>query len=144
MPTEKQKFKVRRLKSKHTTSKKSHGIDAAISRRGCRRKFYRNGRRFCSRSFDRRNSSFTAKDLNVPSDISSAAFFLVAAACLENSEIVLRNVGLNPTRAAIVEVLQKFGAEIEVLNEREICNEIVGDLRVSGGENLAAKKSIQI
>ncbi len=78
------------------------------------------------------NSKLVAKDLNVPSDISSAAFFLVGAACLENSEIVLQNVGLNPTRAAIIEVLRQFGAAIEIINQREACGEIVGDLRVIG------------
>lgn len=78
------------------------------------------------------NSNLTAEDLNVPSDISSAAFFLIGAACLKGSEIVLQNVGLNPTRAAIIEVLQKFGASIEILDKREACGESVGDLRVIG------------
>lgn len=80
--------------------------------------------------------TLTAKDLNVPSDVSSAAFFLVAAACLPGSEIVLKNVGLNPSRTGIIEVLRNFGAEIEILDEREICNEPVGDLRVRGGDRL--------
>jgi len=84
-------------------------------------------------------ASLTAKDLLVPSDVSSAAFFLVAAACLKGSEIVLPNVGLNPTRNAIVEVLKDFGAEIEVLNLTEIGNEPIGDLRVSGNGNLRSK-----
>ena len=85
------------------------------------------------------NSKLTAKNLNVPSDISSAAFFLVAAASLKNSEIILKNVGLNPTRRAIVDVLQILGAKIEILDEMELCNEIVGDLRVIGSENLTPK-----
>lgn len=85
------------------------------------------------------NSQLTAKDLNVPSDISSAAFFLVAGACLPDSEILLKNVGLNPTRRAIVDVLQSLGAEIEILDEKELCNEIVGDLRVRGSKNLSPK-----
>jgi 3-phosphoshikimate 1-carboxyvinyltransferase len=71
--------------------------------------------------------------LNVPSDISSAAFFVVAAACLKNSEIQLENVGLNPSRSAILTVLQRFGAKIEIVSEREVCNETVGDLIVRGG-----------
>ncbi len=78
------------------------------------------------------NSKLIAKDLNVPSDISSAAFFLVGAACLENSELLLQNVGLNPTRAAVIEVLQKFGAAIEILDKREANGELVGNLRVIG------------
>ncbi len=85
------------------------------------------------------NSTLTAKNLSVPSDISSAAFFMVGASCLENSEIVLENVGLNPTRTAILEVLRRFGADIEVLNQKEVCNEIVGDIRVVGHRNLLPK-----
>jgi len=90
------------------------------------------------------NSKLSAKDLQIPSDISSAAFFIVAAACLKNSEIVLREVGLNPTRTAIIEVLKNFGAEIEVLNENKNCNETVGDLRVSGSGNFAPKTNSNI
>ncbi|MEP6901669.1 MAG: 3-phosphoshikimate 1-carboxyvinyltransferase [Actinomycetota bacterium] len=89
-------------------------------------------------------ANLTARDLIVPSDVSSAAFFLVAAACLKGSEIVLPNVGLNPTRNAIVEVLRRFGAEIEVLNEKEIGHEPVGDLRVRGSKNLQSKTSSNI
>lgn len=85
------------------------------------------------------NSTLTARDLNVPSDISSAAFFLVAGACLPNSEILLKNVGLNPTRRAIVDILQSLGAEIEILDEKELCNEIVGELRVRGSKKLSPK-----
>jgi 3-phosphoshikimate 1-carboxyvinyltransferase len=89
-------------------------------------------------------SELTAKDLIVPSDVSSAAFFLVAAACLKDSELVLPNVGLNPTRNAVVEVLQDFGAEIEVFNEREIGGEPVGDLRVRGRGRLPSKASANV
>jgi len=62
------------------------------------------------------DSELTAKDLQIPSDISSAAFFLTAAACLKDSEIIIENVGLNPTRNAIIEAMQRFGANIEILN----------------------------
>lgn len=85
-----------------------------------------------------------ARDLNVPADISSAAFFLVAGACLNNSEIILKNVGLNPTRRAVVDVLQMLGADIEVLDEAEICNEIVGDLRVRGKSALEPQSATNI
>lgn len=84
------------------------------------------------------DSRLGARNLKIPSDISSAAFFLVAASCLKDSELVLENIGLNPTRAAIVEVLREFGSEIETANLREINNETVGDLRVRGGGNFAA------
>lgn len=85
------------------------------------------------------DSMLEAKNLNVPSDVSSAAFFLVGASCLEDSEMVLENVGLNPTRTAILDVLRRFGADIEILNRKEICNEIVGDVRVRGHRNLPAQ-----
>ena len=88
------------------------------------------------------DSELTAKIFSVPSDISSAAFFLVAASCLPGSELVLQNVGLNPTRRAALDVLQNFGADIEILNEAEICNEIVGDLRVCGREKLSSESAV--
>lgn len=83
------------------------------------------------------DAELKAKDLQVPSDISSAAFFLVAAACVPDSDVVLQNVGLNRTRAAIVEVLRNFGANIDILNEKESSGEPVADLRVAGNKNLA-------
>ncbi len=90
------------------------------------------------------DAKLEAKNLQIPSDISSAAFFMVAAACLPNSELTLENTGLNSTRAAIIEVLQNFGAEIEIINRKQICNEPVGDLRVRGSENLTPKISSNI
>jgi 3-phosphoshikimate 1-carboxyvinyltransferase len=84
------------------------------------------------------NSPFPAKNLVIPSDISSAAFFLVAAACLDGSEVVLENVGLNPSRTAILDVLQSLGARIEQLNQREVCNEQFGDLLVRGRKRFAS------
>ncbi|HEY8561235.1 MAG TPA: 3-phosphoshikimate 1-carboxyvinyltransferase [Pyrinomonadaceae bacterium] len=90
------------------------------------------------------DAELTAKDLRVPSDVSSAAFFLGAAACLKESELLLPNVGLNPTRNAIVEVLKDFGAEIAILNEREIAGEPVGDLRVKGSGHLESNASSNV
>ncbi len=72
-----------------------------------------------------------ARELNVPADISSAAFFLVAASCLMGSSISMSNVGLNPTRKAIINVLCRFGANIRVKNEQTVCNEPIGELTVS-------------
>lgn len=79
------------------------------------------------------DARLTARDIVVPSDISSAAFFLVAAACLDGSEIELPNVGLNSTRNAVVHVLQECGADITVTRESETCNEPTADLLVRGG-----------
>lgn len=58
----------------------------------------------------------TAKDINVPADISSAAFFLVAGAIIPNSEITIKNVGVNPTRTGIIDVLKAMGADITQTN----------------------------
>jgi 3-phosphoshikimate 1-carboxyvinyltransferase len=89
------------------------------------------------------DAELTAKDLIVPSDVSSAAFFLVAASCLKGSDLTIENVGLNPTRRGIIDVLTSLGANIEILNEREVCNEPIGDLRVRGSEKLASKGVIK-
>lgn len=69
-------------------------------------------------------------DVKVPGDPSSAAFFLVAASIVPGSDLVIENVGLNPTRAGIVTVLKQMGADIEELAPREVGGEPVADLRV--------------
>ena len=69
-------------------------------------------------------------DVTVPGDPSSAAFFLVAASIVPGSDLVVENVGLNPTRAGIVTVLKQMGADIEELDAREVGGEPVADLRV--------------
>ncbi|TBR60871.1 3-phosphoshikimate 1-carboxyvinyltransferase [Westiellopsis prolifica IICB1] len=66
----------------------------------------------------------------VPGDISSAAFWLVAGAIVPNSDLVIENVGVNPTRTGILEALAMMGADIQLLNEREVAGEPVADLRV--------------
>ena len=71
----------------------------------------------------------TAKDITIPSDISSAAFWLVAASVVPNSELVLKNVGLNPTRDAVITVLQRMGADITITNRSE-SGEPYGDITV--------------
>lgn len=70
------------------------------------------------------------RPLTVPGDISSAAFFLVAAACTPDSEITVAGVGINPTRTGILDVLKEMGADLAVLNVRESGGEPVADLRV--------------
>jgi 3-phosphoshikimate 1-carboxyvinyltransferase len=75
-----------------------------------------------------------ARDVAIPGDISSAAFFIVAAALLPNSELQLEAVGLNPTRSQILSTLQAFGLDAQATNLREQCNEPVGDIRVGGNE----------
>jgi len=67
-------------------------------------------------------------EIHVPGDISSAAFFLVAGAIVTNSEITLRNVGLNPTRTGIIDVMKEMGADLEIININEDSFEPCGDL----------------
>lgn len=69
-------------------------------------------------------------DVVVPGDPSSAAFFLVAASIVPGSDLIVENVGLNPTRAGIVTVLRQMGADITELDPREVGGEPVADLRV--------------
>jgi len=71
-----------------------------------------------------------ATDIDVPADISSAAFFLVAASIAPGSEITLQHVGVNPTRNGVIQVLRLMGANISLLNEREIGGEPVADILV--------------
>ena len=73
------------------------------------------------------------QDVRIPGDISSAAFFLVAAALVPGSDVTVRNVGCNPTRDGIVEVLRAMGAAIELFNERTEGGERVVDIHVTGG-----------
>jgi len=71
-----------------------------------------------------------AADIDVPSDISSAAFFLVGASIAPGSDLLLKHVGINPTRTGVIDILRLMGANIEVLNEREVGGEPVADLHV--------------
>jgi len=66
----------------------------------------------------------------VPGDPSSAAFFIVAALVVPGSDVLIANVGLNPTRAGLVEVLRQMGGDIELVDAREVGGEPVADLRV--------------
>lgn len=75
--------------------------------------------------------TLTATTIEVPGDISSAAFFLVAGAIVPNSRIVLNNVGMNPTRTGIITVLQRMGANLDITNERIVNGEPVADLTIS-------------
>ena len=87
-----------------------------------------NGRRI-SVSGDARLS---ARDIQVPADLSSAAFFIVAAGFLEGSELSLPGVGVNGSRRAVVDVLREIGVDIKVTLIREVCNEPVADLVIRG------------
>jgi 3-phosphoshikimate 1-carboxyvinyltransferase len=68
--------------------------------------------------------------IDVPADISSAAFFLVGASIATSSNLLLEHVGMNPTRTGVIDILQRMGADITVLNQRDVGGEPVADLRV--------------
>lgn len=74
--------------------------------------------------------------ITVPGDISSAAFFMVAAACIPGSELILTNLVLNKGRTLVIEILELMGAQITVLNQHEACGELVGDVSVRYCERL--------
>ncbi|MCK5090923.1 MAG: 3-phosphoshikimate 1-carboxyvinyltransferase [Gammaproteobacteria bacterium] len=71
-----------------------------------------------------------ATRVDVPADISSAAFFLVGASIAEGSDLILEHVGVNPTRTGVLDILKLMGAKIELLNSREVGGEPVADIRV--------------
>ncbi len=71
-----------------------------------------------------------ARDIEVPADISSAAFFLVGASIAPGSDLLLTHVGVNPTRTGVIEILKLMGADIELQNRREVGGEPVADIRV--------------
>ena len=77
-----------------------------------------------------RPSKLRAVDIQVPGDVSAAAFWLVAGAVHPQAHITIRNVGLNPTRAGIIQVLQAMGARLQIRNQREESGEPVADLEI--------------
>lgn len=77
--------------------------------------------------------SLRGLDLTVPGDLSSAAFFLVAAMLFPDSSLTLMNVGVNPTRAALIDFLASMGAKIRILDVKHSGGEMLGDLLVQPG-----------
>ena len=73
-----------------------------------------------------------ARDLDVPGDISSAVFFIAAASLFPESSILIQNVGLNPTRTAILDVFVQMGASIQIHSVQSSHGEVIGDLAVKG------------
>ncbi len=78
--------------------------------------------------------ALSATRIDVPADISSAAFFMVAAAITPDSDITLPHVGVNPTRIGVINILRQMGAKIGLSNEREVGGEPVADIRIQYGE----------
>ncbi len=73
-----------------------------------------------------------ARSLDVPGDLSSAVFFIAAASLFPDSNLLIHNVGLNPTRTAILDIFASMGASVQMLSLRSVHGEIVGDLSVKG------------
>jgi len=96
----------------------------------------KHGRTIKIHSLGRGNGAakLVAKSLDVPGDLSSAVFFVAAASVLPDSNILIRNVGLNPTRTAILDLFASMGASIQMLGLKSLQGEIVGDLSVKGAE----------
>jgi len=82
----------------------------------------------------RGGGALRATDIGVPADVSSAAFFMVGATIAPESEIVLREVGVNPTRTGVIEILRRMGADLTVLDPRELGGEPVADIRVRSAD----------
>lgn len=78
--------------------------------------------------------------VDIPADISSAAFFMVGASIAEGSDLVLEHVGVNPTRDGVIRILKAMGADITLMNERDVRGEPVADIRVRS----ASLKGIEI
>ena len=82
-------------------------------------------------------NSINPGEIIVPSDLSSAAFFIVAALISPKSEIIARSVGVNPLRTGIIDILKKMGGDIEIINQRDVNGEPIGDI-VARSSNLMA------
>ncbi|MDH5668303.1 MAG: 3-phosphoshikimate 1-carboxyvinyltransferase [Nitrospira sp.] len=78
----------------------------------------------------RPNAGWAGRTMTIPGDFSAAAFFIVGATIVPGSDITIRNVGFNPTRIGLIDVMKKMGADIQVLAQREESGEPVADLRV--------------
>jgi 3-phosphoshikimate 1-carboxyvinyltransferase len=75
-------------------------------------------------------AALAPSDITVPGDLSSAAFFIVAGLTVPDSEILVRNTGINPTRSGLIDILKKMGADIQLENQRKVSGEPVADIVV--------------
>lgn len=85
---------------------------------------------------EKTSTLLSPKTITIPGDISSASFFMILAALIPNSFLFIPNVGLNPTRTGIIEILKMMGTQVEILNLQNQCGEPVGDIKISGGKEL--------
>lgn len=73
-------------------------------------------------------------NITIPGDISSAAYFIAAGLIIPNAKITIKNIGLNPTRTGIIDIVRKMGANIKILNQKETAGELAGDIEVRYSE----------
>lgn len=85
-----------------------------------------------------------ARDMQIPGDVSSAAFFIAAAVMLPGSDLTIRGVGLNPTRTALLAVLQRMGADLKITEDKVECGEPVGTLHIKGAAHKANGRALEI
>ena len=81
-------------------------------------------------------NNLIGQDILIPGDISSAAFWMIAASIVPNSEILLKDVGLNPTRTGILNIMDSMGCNYEILEKTTIAGEPVGSINVKAVDNL--------
>jgi len=83
-------------------------------------------------------SKLQARDIEIVGDISSAAFFMVAALIVPNSTVIIKNVGINSTRIGIIEIIKRMGGNIELKHQRVVSGEEIADIKISYTEKLKA------
>lgn len=80
------------------------------------------------------NLTLAGRDVTVPADFSSAAFFIVAALIADESELLIKNVGINPTRSGLLEIIKEMNGDIKLKNKRIISGEPVADIKVKSSQ----------
>ena len=81
-------------------------------------------------------SQLIARDIDIVGDISSAAFFIVAGLIVKDSDFVIKNVGINPTRSGILDIIDRMGGGVSIINQKEVSGELCADLRVEYNDSL--------
>ena len=81
-------------------------------------------------------SQLIARDIDIVGDISSAAFFIVAGLIVKGSDFVIKNVGINPSRSGILDIVNRMGGGVDIINQKEVSGELCADLRVQYNDSL--------
>jgi 3-phosphoshikimate 1-carboxyvinyltransferase len=87
-------------------------------------------------------NDLTPFEITVPGDFSSSAFFMVAAAIIKDSEIIIRNVGINPTRRGLFDIMKRMGADLEIIDRRIVSGEMVADIFCRYAKRLVATEIV--